>query len=159
MKMTLLLALLSLASVAGAQDIRVIKYPELLQMIDEPSEKTRVFNFWATWCGPCVKELPEFEALNGKFQNQGLEVILISFDFVEQLDNKVKAFVSKKGLKSKIYLLDETDYNAFIDLVDPSWSGALPATLMVDSRRNKKIFLEKEFHPGELEKTYLEFTK
>ena len=81
----------------------------------------------------------------------------MSFDFVEQLETKVKTFVNKKGLKSKIYLLDETDYNAFIDKVDPSWSGALPATMIVDSRKNKRLFLEKEFDQGELEKVYLEF--
>ena len=151
------LILVSFCSVGYAQEISVIKYPELLEMINESANKTRVINFWATWCGPCVKELPQFEGLNEKYKNQNTEVILVSFDFVEQLETKVKTFVNKKGLKSKIYLLDETDYNAFIDKVDPSWSGALPATMIVDSRKNKRLFLEKEFDQGELEKVYLEF--
>ncbi len=139
------------------QKIEVIKYPELLEMINAQSNNTKVFNFWATWCGPCVKELSQFEKINEKYQNQNTEVVLVSFDFVEELESKVRLFVDRKKLKSKIYLLDETDYNAFIDKVDPSWSGAIPATLMVDFRSKKRAFFEKEFKENELEKTFLDF--
>ncbi|MFY0627955.1 MAG: TlpA family protein disulfide reductase [Reichenbachiella sp.] len=141
----------------NAQTVEIIKYPQLLKMIEVEDDKTKIFNFWATWCGPCVKELPQFEQLNEQYQNKGTEVILVSFDFIEDLDKKVKPFIQKKSLKSKIYLLDETDYNAFIDLVDPSWSGAIPATLMVNANQNKRAFFEKEFKESELEKTYIEF--
>lgn len=135
------------------QDIKVIKYPDLEKIIAEKSDKTKIINFWATWCGPCIKELPQFEDLNTKYNNN-VEVFLVSFDFVEQLA-KAKNFASKKNLKSNLYLLDETDYNAFIDKVDPSWSGAIPATLMIS--QDKRAFYEKEFKEGELEKTYTQF--
>ena len=157
MKILIMLLIFSLAIESSAQDIKVIKYPQLLDLIKEPAENNKVINFWATWCGPCIKELPQFESLNSKYKNRNTEVILVSFDFAEQLDTKVKTFVDRKNLKSKLYLLDETDYNAFIDLVDPNWSGAIPATLIIDNRNNKRLFLEKEFEPGELEKVYLDF--
>lgn len=140
-----------------AQNIKVIKYPELLSLIESPNEKTRVINFWATWCGPCIKELSQFESLHEKYQSENTEVILVSFDFIEQLDDKVLPFIQKKNLKSSLYLLDETDYNAFIDKVDSSWSGAIPATLMLNGRNKKRAFYEQEFEENELEKTYLEF--
>jgi len=157
MRYILVLTLLLCVYDTKAQTVKVIKYPELLKMIEGESSKIKVFNFWATWCGPCVKELPQFESLNTKYSKQNIEVILVSFDFVEELNGKVKTFVEKKQLRSKIYLLDETDYNAFIDLVDPGWSGAIPATLMVDFRKKKRAFFEKEFKAEELEKTYLDF--
>ncbi|PIB34072.1 hypothetical protein BFP72_00825 [Reichenbachiella sp. 5M10] len=142
---------------ATAQEIQVIKYEELNQIIQKQDGKTRVINFWATWCAPCVKELPQFEALYEKYKNKNTEVILVSMDFADQLDAKVKKFAAKKNLKSTLYLLDETDYNSFIDKIDPAWSGAIPATLMIRSKTNTRIFIEKEFKEGELEKVYLNF--
>ncbi|MCV9388849.1 TlpA family protein disulfide reductase [Reichenbachiella ulvae] len=146
-------------STSQAQNIEVIKYEKLESILNAKTDNNRVINFWATWCGPCVKELPQFEALLEKYKNENLEVILVSMDFASNLEGKVKKFVEKKGLKSKLYLLDETDYNSFIDKIDPSWSGAIPATMMLSARNEKKLFLEKEFKEGELEKAYLDFTK
>ena len=139
-----------------AQQLKVIKFSDLQQIMEAQDDKLKVINFWATWCGPCVKELPQFESLQAKYKERGLEMILISFDFVEQI-GKANKFAADRNLKSTLYLLDETDYNSFIDKVHPSWSGAIPATLMIDSRNGKKAFFEKEFHEGELEKTYLDF--
>ncbi|WP_422361460.1 TlpA disulfide reductase family protein [Reichenbachiella sp.] len=146
-------------SQAPAQSVEVIKYPDLAKLISTPSEKHKVINFWATWCRPCIKELPQFLALYEKYNEENLELSLVSFDFVEDLENKLKPFVSKKSIEAKVYLLDETDYNAFIDKVDPSWSGAIPATLLVAKGNSKRKFIEKEFSENELEKVYLNFIK
>ncbi|MEP2025127.1 MAG: TlpA disulfide reductase family protein [Reichenbachiella sp.] len=147
------------ASKSHAQDIEVIKYPDLAKLISSQSDKNKVINFWATWCRPCIKELPQFLELYNKYNDENLELSLISFDFVEDLENKLKPFVAKKNIEAKVYLLDETDYNAFIDKVDPSWSGAIPATLMVAKGNSKRKFIEKEFAEDELEKVYLNFIK
>ncbi|WP_420582270.1 TlpA disulfide reductase family protein [Reichenbachiella sp.] len=147
------------ASQSLAQSIEVIKYPELAKLINTPTEKHKVINFWATWCRPCIKELPQFLELYEKYNEENLELSLVSFDFVEELENKLKPFVEKKNIKAKVYLLDETDYNAFIDKVDPSWSGAIPATLFVAKGNSKRRFIEKEFSENELEKVYLNFIK
>jgi len=148
--------LLSVSSVF-AQELKVIKYPDLAKIIAQEDSPIKVINFWATWCKPCVKELPQFEALNEKYKSEGLKLILVSLDFAEEADTRVKQFVDKKNLKSSLYLLDETDYNSFIDKIDPRWSGAIPATLMIDYRNDKRDFYEKEFKEEELEKTYLKF--
>lgn len=161
-KKLLLIVILFLCFVGNkslAQSIEVIKYPDLAKLINTPSEKNKVINFWATWCRPCVKELPQFLELYEKYNDENLELSLISFDFVEDLENKLKPFVDKKNIEAKVYLLDETDYNAFIDKVDPSWSGAIPATLLVAKGNSKRKFIEKEFSEDELEKVYLSFIK
>ena len=136
-------------SVCG-QEVRVIKYPELLKIIDGEDAELKVINFWATWCKPCIEELEVFEELNRQRSSDNVKVILISLDFVEDLETKVKKFVSRRGLKSQVFLLDETDYNAFIDKVSPEWSGAIPATLIVNAASGKKMFYEKQFKEGEL---------
>lgn len=142
-----------------AQEVRVIKYQDLADIIEEDNGSVKIINFWATWCKPCVKELPQFQKLRSKLSDKEAEIILVSFDFVEDLDSRLKPFIKKKGINSKVVLLDETDYNSFIDKVDPSWSGAIPATLMINYRNDTKQFFEKEFAEGELESTYIEFTK
>lgn len=107
-----------------------------------------VFNFWATWCGPCVKEMPHFE----KYANdKNVEVVLVSMDFIQDLE-KVEKFVEKKGLKNKVLLLNETDYGSFMSKVSEDWSGAIPATLFVDEW-GKTYFHEKEFSKKELDNT------
>lgn len=136
-----------------AQNYEVIKFDELDKMIHEESDQMKVFNFWATWCRPCIKELPLFEKLNEKYDD--VEVLLISFDFPDQAKDKLSSFIEKRGLRSKVYWLDETDFNAFIDKIDPSWSGALPATLVVSGQTTTKYFYEKSFEQGELESTIL----
>lgn len=150
---------LSFTGNSYAQTVEVIKYPDLAKLISSQSDKNKVINFWATWCRPCVKELPQFLDLYEKYNQENLELSLVSFDFVEDLENKLKPFIAKKNIEAKVYLLDETDYNAFIDKVDPSWSGAIPATLMVAKENTKRKFIEKEFSEDELEKVYLNFIK
>ena len=102
-----------------------------------------VINFWATWCAPCVKELPHFEDLNAK-KDDNVKVILVSLDFEKDLERRVKPLILKKNLQSEIVLLDDPNQNRWIDLVDPAWSGTIPATLFL--KNGKKTFLEQEFH-------------
>ncbi|MEM7550627.1 MAG: redoxin domain-containing protein [Bacteroidota bacterium] len=145
-----------------AQDskaVKVIKFNDLENLINSNERNIKVINFWATWCKPCIKELPYFEALNKNYSDKNVDVTLISFDFVENLDGRVKTFLKKKNIQSDVFLLDETDFNKFIDKVYPSWSGAIPATIIVDNRegKNVKSFYEKEFHEGEVEQLIQEY--
>src|SRR6186713_66799 len=134
-----------------AQQIRVIKFAELQEIINSNSTSPiQVINFWATWCAPCVKELPLFEKLNAE-NNESIKITLINLDFADKLD-KVKSFVDRKKMKSEILLLDEIDYDQWIDKVDKHWGGAIPATLVINPKNGKRKFIEHELEEGELEK-------
>jgi len=138
------------ASVVHAQQVAVIKLPDLQKRLARPSDTTYVVNFWATWCAPCIKELPSFEQLNTTYAKQKVKVLLVSMDYASQLDKKVKPFVAKRGLKSEVVLLNEPDPNSWIDKLDPKWSGAIPFTLMVNNQKKKRQAFEKEFTQAEL---------
>ncbi|MDN5201577.1 TlpA disulfide reductase family protein [Fulvivirgaceae bacterium BMA10] len=140
--------LLFLSNETRSQEVTALKLNELQAMMDKPSDKVKVFNFWATWCKPCIKELPHFEKLNKEHKN--VEVFLVSMDFIEDLDKKVKNFVQKKQLKSKVLLLNETDQDQFINAISSKWSGAIPATLIVNTNTGQKDFYEQEFNEEEL---------
>ena len=136
--------------------VEVVKFDAFDKLLKDKSNGLHVINFWATWCGPCIKELPYFEKLRTDYDGK-LNVTLVSLDFVEELEKRVIPFVRKKKLQSQLLLLDEIDYNSWIDKVEPSWSGAIPATLIIDHRTGKRKFVEKELEPGELETMIREF--
>ena len=136
---------------ASSQNLEIIKFEQLNQLIQERNKEIRIFNFWATWCKPCIQELPQFESISKLYPEGEVKVYLISLDFIDQLETKLKPFIKKKQLQSQVKLLDETDFNSFIDKIDPRWSGAIPATLIITPGGTKE-FYEKEFMEGELEK-------
>lgn len=114
----------------------------IFQRLDKDS--TYVINFWATWCGPCVKELPYFEQLNKKYSNSAFKQILVSLDAPKKLASKVIPFIQKNKIESEVVLLADGKYNNWIDRVDPSWSGAIPITLII--KGEQRLFYEQEFH-------------
>lgn len=138
-------------SPAFAQDVKVIKYKELEQIRNAPHDTLYVVNFWATWCKPCIKEMPYFEALTEQYKNQPVRVMLVSMDAAEDLDSRVKPFVKKRSLKSDVLLLDEVDANTWIDKLEPKWSGAIPATMVFNNKRKQYEFVEKELSQEELQ--------
>ncbi|MFC5269972.1 TlpA family protein disulfide reductase [Adhaeribacter terreus] len=149
------LFLLSLIFLSGslfvrAQEVKVIKFAELQALRNNPSDTLFVMNFWATWCKPCVKELPYFEAINTKYKGQPVKVMLVSMDSKKDLQTKVLPFVKKRNLRSDLYLLDEPDANSWIDKLELKWSGAIPATIFFNNQKQLYRFEEKEFHEAEL---------
>ena len=132
-----------------AQDVEVVKFADLQKKMISTEAQLTVFNFWATWCGPCIKELPHFDALES--ENKNIKVYLVSIDFQSELE-KVKKFVEKKSLQSKVLFLDEKDPDDYMEKVSTQWTGAIPATLFVTDL-GKTYFHESAFTKEELEKT------
>lgn len=125
-----------------AQEVPIFdNYPALEKTVLSDSDAVYVVNFWATWCGPCVKELPYFEQLNS--ENINVKVVLVSLDFKNQFESKLIPFLKKKSIKSQVVFLSDSNYNAWLPLVDKDWSGSIPATLII--KNGKKVFVEKAF--------------
>ncbi len=151
------IALFLIASIIGvtakssAQNIPIINLKQLETRLSNGADTTYVVNFWATWCGPCVKELPYFEAVEEAYSKQKIRVLLITLDFSENIDSKVVPFVANKELKSDVMLLDESNPNKWIPQVSQEWSGAIPATLFVNTQKKTRHFHEGSFKEGDLE--------
>lgn len=105
------------------------KFSDIAPLFELDNDTTYVINFWATWCKPCVEELPYFEALTAAHKSDKVQIILISLDFPKQLESKLVPFVQEKQLQSKVVTLLDGKYNDWIDKVSTEWSGAIPATL------------------------------
>lgn len=107
------------------------------------TDTTYVINFWATWCGPCVKELPYFEQLNRSLAQQKVKIILVSLDFRKDLETKLKPFLAQRQFSASVAALVDSRQQQWIDKIDSSWSGALPATLVYQG--DVRTFKEGEF--------------
>ena len=95
----------------SAQEVEVVKFADLQKKILYTEAPLTVFNFWATWCAPCIKELPHFEELDN---SENVKVYLVSIDFQSELD-RVKKFVAKKNLKTEVLFLDEKDPDSYME--------------------------------------------
>lgn len=127
--------------------IPVYKVDKLLSRIEKNNDTLYIVNFWATWCKPCVQELPDFEKINTEYKNQKVKVILVTLDFKEELKKRVIPFIKKNKYTTEVILLDEVD-GSFIDKVSKDWSGAIPATLLIKNK--KKEFIGKKTNYEEL---------
>ena len=138
--------------------VSVLNFAQLQkQAEDKKNDTLYVVNYWATWCMPCVKEMPFFETAGTTFATQKVKVLFVSLNSLKELAN-VEKFVETKNIQNKVFLLNAGNPNDWIDKVDPSWSGSIPATVMY--KKGKKVFFkEGGFTQEEINATITEKNK
>lgn len=100
-----------------------------------------IVNFWATWCKPCITELPYFEQINAEMKSEKFSVCLVNLDFNSKYKTSAVEFVRNRNIKSKVIHLNDTDPNKWINRIDSNWTGAIPATIIYEN--GKKYFSVK----------------
>ena len=134
----------------SAQKIPAWKLDDLKVAIDRAEQPT-IINFWATFCKPCIAELPHFQQLADKYKAQGVKLIMVSLDLKEAYPTKVSAFAKKLKLTSPVVFLDESNADLFCPAVDSSWSGAIPASIFINPATGYRKFYEEELSRTKLE--------
>ncbi len=136
---------------ANPQEIKKWKLHDLEAAIKNSTQPT-IINFWATFCKPCLEELPYFQAAAKKYQSAGVQLILVSLDLPKAYPNRISAFATKNKIKVPIAFLDETNADLFCPKVDETWSGAIPASLFVNNKAGYKKFFEDQLSKEQVEK-------
>ena len=148
----LLLSLLTLSSCSSsegnANEITQKTFNQLFTSLDLSNNQTYVINFWATWCSPCIKELPHFEYVNKKYDNSIVKVFLVSLDLPEHYNSKLIPFIKKNNLLSDVVHLTDTNLNDWMPKISNEWNGGIPATLIINENSQK-------FYPNPFEKDEL----
>ncbi|MFY9243265.1 MAG: TlpA disulfide reductase family protein [Polaribacter sp.] len=137
--------------------VKTYNYNQLKPRLERQDDKIYVINFWATWCAPCVKELPYFEKIKKEYATKNVEILLVSLDFPKQIDKKLIPFINKNNLQSEVVLFDDVNEDVWIKAIDENWTGALPATLIYS--KNKRKFFEQSFTYETLENELKPFLK
>jgi len=127
----------------SSQSIAKWKITDLEEYIAK-SDTPVVVSFWATYCVPCIKEIPYFQEVVKKYKNKGVKLLLVSLDFRESFPDRISTFAGKKKFTSPIVWLDETNADYFCPKIDSKWSGVMPATLFINNKKGQRSFFEEE---------------
>lgn len=138
----------------SSQIVDTLKYEKLLNILSQKDDVVYVVNFWATWCKPCIEELPEFMEVNKEFNlNKNYKMILVSLDKASEFETSVKPFIKKNNIITDVYLLNDTKRaNHWIPIFDKDWDGAIPTTFIYKNGEKLK-FIDKQINKKELVKT------
>jgi len=136
MKLFVLIFLLFIASTSCVETketiatIATVNFEQLSPRLHMNNDTIYIINFWASWCNPCVKEIPDFEKINSAYKNKKIKMIMVSLDFPNQLESKVLPFIAEQKMTAEVVLLFDPNANSWINKVSPEWTGSIPATLI-----------------------------
>ena len=147
----ILFLLVTLHLKSSAQKIEKWKITDVANLI-EKSDSILVINFWATFCIPCIEEIPDLIKYTNLYKTNKVKLYLVSLDLQEYYPNKIKKFVTKKKFNTNIAWLNETNADYFCPVISADWSGAIPVTLIVNSKKSYRHFYEKELSATEIKK-------
>ncbi len=150
-KLILTTFFLVVSVIAESQEVRSIKITELEKIIAE-SKTPLIVNMWATWCKPCIEEIPYFLSEVKAHKQDSVQLLLVSLDFKEAFPAAISAFAKKRKFNLPVFWLDETNADYFCPKLDPKWSGAIPASLFVNNKTGYRQFVEEQLTHEELKK-------
>ena len=130
-----------LSSFTQEHQPRVLSFDDFEPHLHFSNDTTYLVNFWASWCTPCVEELPAFERIGEEYKDKSVKVILVSLDFPKQIESRLIPFIEKHQISSEVLVLNDPDANKWINRVNPGWSGTIPATLIYNQQN-------RDFHEG-----------
>jgi thiol-disulfide isomerase/thioredoxin len=110
--------------------VKLIDEKGLRALAKNEGKRLRLINVWATWCGPCVEELPEFVAMNRMYRNRGFELVTISADAPEEKDHALEV-LKRKQVAADNYVFDGSDKYKLMEAVDEKSSGPVPHTILI----------------------------
>lgn len=120
--------------------VDVIGFEDLKPELQKEDDTVRVINFWATWCAPCVREMPYLVKAHEKYKNKKVKFLLVNLDRPSNLEKEVIPFMKRFNIQSKVVILDDPDANRWIPVVDQRWTGAIPATVIY--KQENRTFVE-----------------
>ena len=118
---------------------------------EERSSGITVINFWATFCKPCVEEIPHFMDVADRHVSEGVSLILVSLDLPDVYPGNLKAFIKKRKYRYPVYWLDESNADYFLPRIDTSWTGSIPSTMILNRKTGYRKFIESSLSEKELE--------
>jgi thiol-disulfide isomerase/thioredoxin len=155
-RLLFLCTFLVVVAVSKGQKIPKWKMEDVVKSFSSKNDTTYVVNFWATFCKPCNEEIPDFIRLAANYKKQKVKLMLVSLDLPSYVAARLPAFIKKNKYNTNHVWLNETNADIFCPMIDPKWSGAIPATIIVNNNTGYKKFTEDQISPADFEKALKE---
>jgi len=143
--------LVSFAAVCNSQTIPRWKIEDVVSSYAAKNDTVYIVNFWATFCKPCIAEIPDFIRIVEKYKGQKVKLLLVSLDLPSFYPAKIAAFAKKNNYNTNIVWLNETNADHFCPMIDKKWSGAIPSTIIVNNKTGYRKFVEDQISPVDFE--------
>lgn len=137
--------------VANSQSIPRWKIEDVVKSYTKNNDTVYVVNFWATFCKPCIAEIPDFIKIVKKYEKQKVKLLLVSLDLPSFYPAKIAAFAKKNNYNTNIVWLNETNADHFCPMIDTKWSGSIPSTIVVNNKTGYRRFVEGEMSAADFE--------
>lgn len=149
-KYLLVVVAMMVVGVVMGQQLKKVKIGEVEEYIKK-SDHPMMVSFWATWCGPCVEEIPWLMEAVEKHKNDSIELVLVSLDFGTYYPKKITDFIKEKKFKATFFWLDETNADIFCPRIDPKWDGTIPVTLLINNKTGYRKFMNRQMTDRQVE--------
>ncbi|MBL0183317.1 MAG: TlpA family protein disulfide reductase [Chitinophagaceae bacterium] len=146
-----LFVLIAFVAVANAQTISKWKIEDVVRSYTKNNDTVYVVNFWATFCKPCIAEIPDFIQIVKKYEKQKVKLVLVSLDLPSYYPAKIAAFAKKNNYNTRVVWLNETNADHFCPVIDKKWSGSIPSTIVVNNKTGYRKFTEGEMGAADFE--------
>jgi Thioredoxin domain-containing protein len=150
MRIILLAGCMLLASVCFSQEVKKVKITDVEAYIQN-SKRPMLVNFWATWCAPCVQEIPYFIETVKRYEADSVELVLVSLDFPSYYPKQVTSFIKQKNYEATFFWLNETNADYFCPIIDAKWDGTIPVTLFVNNKTGYRKFFNRALTDRQVE--------
>jgi len=141
---------LLIGSNSFAQKVKKVQITEIEDIIQKTDHPV-IISFWATWCAPCIQEIPYFQETVKRYEDSNVEFVLVSLDFKGSYPSGIESFLKKKNFQASFYWLNETNADYFCPKIDPKWDGSIPATLFVNNKTGYRKFFDRQLTPLQVE--------
>ncbi|MEJ7586473.1 MAG: redoxin domain-containing protein [Ferruginibacter sp.] len=134
-----------------AQSLPAWKINDVVNYYNKQTDSVYVINFWATYCKPCVAEIPYLQRITGKYASQKVKLLLVSLDLPAFYPLIIQRFAKKNNFTAGVVWLNETDAGVFCPVIDKDWSGSIPATIFVNAATGYKKFIKSAMSESQFE--------
>jgi thiol-disulfide isomerase/thioredoxin len=147
----LLVFTVSLSLSVEGQSIPSWKITKLQKYIDN-TDSVLVINFWATFCKPCIGELPYMQSISEKLKDKRVSILLVSLDLPEAYPVTINNFAKAGSYTAPIVWLNETNADYFCPKIDQAWSGAIPTTLFINRKKGYRKLVQEQMDKERFER-------
>jgi thiol-disulfide isomerase/thioredoxin len=151
MKTFLAIVFLFFVVVGYSQQVKSVKIAELEKTVKE-SKGPLIVNFWATFCVPCLQEMPYFQEMANQYKSKNVSLVFVSLDMKAAYPVKVNDMATKLKLTYPVVWLNETNADYFCPKIDTSWTGGMPSSLFLNNATGYRKFFEEPLSKEKLEK-------